>query len=338
MLRAKKKIKILFLYSNLMSFVRNDLEILQRHFSVKRLRITTFKNPINMLRLLIEIARVDAVYTWFAGSNAFFATLFSLLLRKKSIVVVGGFDVVYIPEIDYGELKSFLGRFKVKFVLEHASRILPFSRYAKERVLSITRRAKLCLIPLGCNVQKFKPASESKENLVITVCVVKKDNVKRKGLETFIESAKFLPNIRFAIIGPHLDNSIVYLRRISPQNVEFTGYVTDKELVRWYQRAKVYCQLSYEEGEGAGGALGEAMACECVPVVSEKAMALRETVNQWGFYVPYGDSAATAKAISQAINSPVNAGKRARKRILESFSIKKREIKLVKVIEELVLN
>ena len=330
---GRAKIRILFVYYQLSSFVRCDLEILKRHFDVKELRISTFRNPLNILKLFLGIARVDLVYTWFAGTNAFFAVLFSKLLRKKSLVVVGGYDVVYIPEIDYGELKSLLGRVRVKFALERASRILPFSNYAKKRVLAITKKAKLCLIPLGCDTRKFKPTSRSKENLVITVCVVNESNIKRKGLETFIESAKLLPNIKFAIIGPHRDNSIAYLRKISPQNVEFTGYVTDEELVKWYQRARVYCQLSYEEGEGAGGALGEAMACEDIPVVSKKAIALRETVNQCGFYVPYGDAIATAKAINQAINSPTNFGVEARKRMLTFFSLEKREKTLINLIK-----
>jgi len=331
-----RKIKILFAYSHLQSFVRRDLEMLKRHFAVKGLKITTFKNPLNIFRLFIEIIRVDVVYTWFASTIAFFSVLFSMCLRKKSLIVVGGYDVVYIPEIDYGKLKSSFGRLQVKFVLNHASKILPFSNYAKKRVLSITKKAKVCMIPLACDTHKFRPSSKQKENLAITVCVVKENNIKRKGLKTFIESAKLLPKVKFAIIGPHEDNSINYLRKISPQNVEFTGYVTDEELVRWYQRAKVYCQLSYEEGEGAGGALGEAMACECIPVVSEKAVALRETVDNCGFYVPYGNAGATAKAISQAINSSATLGEKARKRMLENFSIKKRETQLVKIVEDLL--
>lgn len=328
----------MFVYYQLASFVRSDLEILKRHFVVRELKITTFRNPLNILKLFMEIACNDVVYTWFAGTNAFLSVLFSMLLRKKSLVVVGGYDVVYIPEIDYGELKSLLGRFRVRFVLEQASKILPFSVYAKERVLGITKKVKMYMIPLACDTYKFRPASKRKENLVITVCVVNENNIKRKGLKTFIETAKLLPDIKFVIIGPHKDNSIAYLREISPKNVEFTGYVADEELIRWYQKARVYCQLSYEEGEGAGGALGEAMACECIPVVSEKAVALRETVNHCGFYVPYGNADATAKAISQAINSSATLGEKARKRMLENFSIKKRETQLVKIIEDLLVS
>jgi glycosyltransferase involved in cell wall biosynthesis len=140
--------------------------------------------------------------------------------------------------------------------------------------------------------------------------------------------------VKFALIGPHMDDSVDYLRRLAPSNVEFIGYASDEELVRWYQRAKVYCQLSYEEGEGAGGALGEAMGCECVPVVSEKAVALKETVASYGFYVPYGDVKATAKAIGLALQAPTEIGANVRKRIKE-FSLERREHALVKLVEAL---
>jgi len=44
--------------------------------------------------------------------------------------------------------------------------------------------------------------------------------------------------------------------------IKFTGIVPDEELIKYYQKAKVY-QLS--EYEGLPNALCEAMLCECVP-------------------------------------------------------------------------
>jgi len=336
----KRKIKVLFVYLNLSSFIRRDLEILERNFDVKRLKIETFlvprrgRNPLVFWRLFKGILWADIVFSWWANLNAFFMVLFCMFLRKKSIIVTGGVDVAYVPEINYGALLSPWGRLEVKFILKHATRILPFSNYAKDRVLTITKKANIDVIPLGCDTEKFKPVYGKKEDLVITVCLVTKNNILRKGLETFVESAKSLPNIKFALIGRHLDDSVNYLKKMSPPNMEFTGYVSDEELIKWYQRAKVYCQLSYEEGEGAGGALGEAMACGCIPVVSEKAVALKETVVSYGFYVPYGDAKAAAKTIELALQASSELGVKVRKRIKE-FSLEKREHVLVKLIKAL---
>jgi len=331
-LKAGKEIKILFVYSVLPSFIRRDLEILERHFSVKSMKIATFlvprrgRDPLVFLKLFKGILWADIAFSWFADLNAFFIVLFCTILRKKFVVVVGGYDVVYVPEIDYGDLKSWWGRVRVKFVLEHATKVLPFSDYAKDRVSSITRKANIQVIQLACDIEKFKATSRRKENLVITVCYVSRENIKRKGLETFVKSACFLSNAKFALIGAHGDESIECLKSMSPSNVEFPGYVSSEELIKWYQRAKVYCQLSYEEGFGV--ALIEAMACGCVPVVSLKAKALRDTVGECGFYIPYGDVEATSDAIKKALTAPPDLGLKAREHVRSLFSITEREKKL----------
>lgn len=340
MAHSGRKIRILFVYSALSSFVRADLEILQKHFNVKKVHAETFffprrnRDPLVFVRLLKGILWADIAYTWFADVNAFFIVLFCKLLRKKSMIVVGGCDVVYIPEIDYGNLKSSRGRITVKFILEHATRILPFSDYAKSRVLSVTKKTNTYVILLGCNIEKFKPLCEKKENLVITVSCIDKSNIKRKGLKTLVESAKFLPQSKFVLIGADKDDSISYLKKISSPNVEFTGYVSDEELLKWYQKAKVYCQLSYEEGFGVE--LVEGMACECIPVVSSKAKVFRETVKNHGFYVPYGDVKATVEAIQKALSAPQDMGAKARKNVENLFSIEKREKELLRLINNIM--
>ena len=161
---------------------------------------------------------------------------------------------------------------------------------------------------------------------MITVGGINKSTVKRKGMESFVKSARYLPYMRFVVIGGWLDDSIEYLKSIAPQNVEFTGFVSDDELMEWYQKAKVYCQLSLYESFGM--ALAESMCCECVPVVINNA-ALPEVVGDTGFYVPYGDPEATAEVIKEALKS--DKGKEARKRIEDMFLIEKREKRLIEI-------
>ncbi len=324
----RSKIRILFVYYQLSSFVRCDLEILKRHFNVKELRIPTFRNPLNILKLLLGIARVDLVYTWFAGTNAFFTTLFSILLRKKSLVVIGGYEVAYVPEINYGSLLSPLERVKVKFVLRHASTVLPVSRSTAMEMLRVAKPKRFEIVYNGVDVEKFKPLGK-KEDLVITVANITESTIKKKRLDVFVKAATFLPEIQFVLVGKY-DNSIQHLRKIAGSNVVFTGYLSDEALLNCYRKAKVYCQLSTQESFGV--ALAEAMACGCVPVVTKR-YALPEVVGDTGFYVPYNDPKATAEAIKKALKS--NMGERARERIEKRFSIKTREEKLVKEIVNL---
>jgi len=323
---------VLFVYRVMRTWANRDLDTLKKKFNVTTIHATKkiLKTFINILKLT---RKVDFVFVWFAGWHAILSLFAVKILKKKIIVVVGGYDVAYDPKIGYGAIGW--RRVITKYILENSDKILPFSEFALDRTLDITKinKSNFEVVPLACDAKKFRPNGK-KENIILTVGFVSHTNIKRKGFETFVKSARYLPNLRFVLAGGHLEKDAVdYLKKIAPKNVEITGYLPEKQLIKFHQKAKVYCQLSYQEGEMVGGALGEAMACECVPVVSTKAIALRKTVGDCGFYVPYGDVKATVKAIKKALKS--NKGRSARKRMLK-FSIKKREEKLIRVINEVL--
>ena len=327
--KRKDEIKILFVYSALGSFVRRDLEILEKCFHVKKMKV--IMSPLTVLRLLKGILWADVVYAWFIKLNTFFAVLFCMVLRKKCIIVAGGYDVAYVPEINYGALFSPWRRIMVKFVLEHASKVLAVSGSNRNQIMRLARPKRLKLLYNGVDVEKFKPSDE-KEKLVITVGRVSDSTIKRKGLDTFVKAAACLPDVRFILIGKY-DGSIERLKKMAGSNVIFTGYVSEESLLRYYQRAKVYCQLSAHESFGV--ALAEAMSCCCVPVVTRR-YALPEVVGDTGFYAPYNDPEATAEAIRKALKS--DKGTKARERIKKHFSLEAREKRLISEILDFTKN
>jgi len=149
-----------------------------------------------------------------------------------------------------------------------------------------------------------------------------------------VRCAKYLPDIPFILVGKHQDKDCVkYLKEIASSNVTFPGYLPFEELLSYYRRAKVYVQASLHESFGIS--LGEAMSCECIPVVTRKT-ALPEVVGNTGFYVPYGNPRSTAKAIEEALNATSGAGRKARQRIKDLFSLQKRKEKLMKIINVMV--
>lgn len=289
-----------------------------------------------IVRLIWNIAKADLTFAWFASEFAIIGILISKLLRKRAIVVVGGYDIEDMPEINYGNMRYLRLRRLVTFGLKHADLVLPFSEYAGKKVRKLTdSRANIRVANLACDTERFKPQG-AKEDMVITAGFIDKGYVLRKGFKTFVEAARYLPNIRFYLIGKQRDKAVDELKAIATANVEFPGFLSDDSLLSMYQRAKVFCLLSYLEGEGGGGVLGEAMACGCIPVVSEKAIALRETVGDCGFYVLYGDPEATAEAIKKALKAPAELGKAARERIEQLYSMKRREEELLRAIDEVL--
>lgn len=325
--------KICFIGNLSSSFIKNDYEILKKYFNVDivqppKTRIGWLKYPFLIAK---KIWHSNISFSWFAGWHSLFPVIISKLFRKKSVVVVGGYDAAYVPEINYGAFTNWKERIPARYVLKHADLLLPVSKFTKDEITEKVRAKRIKLIYNGVDVKKFKPAQKKENNLVITVGALNQSNLKRKGIETFVKTASSLPGIRFVVIGKCKDNSIDYLKSINPPNVEFTGFVSDKDLIEWYQRAKVVCQLSYYEAFGMTPA--EGMACGCIPIVTRERAGLPEFVKDTGFYVPYGDEKATAKAVKEALNTSDELGARAKERILRYFSLGKRGKELIKLIK-----
>ncbi len=311
--------RVLLVYHSYSSFVKNDYIILSRHFDVERFQ---WRGRRDLLRLAVAVKRSDLSFVWFADDHAAVTVLLSKILGKASVIVVGGYDVAYVPEIGYGLcMQSWGRRGRSHYALNHADLLLPFSNFAESEVLQRTRPGRMKVVHLGIDIEWFRPKGR-KENLVVTIGGVTEPLIKRKGLETFARASLHFPDHKFVIIGRTEESSLNRLRRISPDIIS-TGYLEDGDLLRWLQRARVYCQLSCHEGFGV--ALAESMACECVPVVTDRG-ALPEVVGDVGFYAPYGDRRATVEAIEKALEQ--SDGKGSRERIVSTFPLQRRADRL----------
>jgi glycosyltransferase involved in cell wall biosynthesis len=315
-------------YSAFSSFIEKDYDTISKIHKVCKIN---YQNLADFKKMVAIIPRCDLSFIWFAGGHAFLAVLLCKLFRKKSLIVVGGFDVANVPEINYGRFtQGWTKRFSTKLALEYANKVLVVDPSLKEDAI---RNAKIDghnidYLPTGYDSERFKPGGD-KENLVITVGYVSASVIQRKGFDTFVKAASSLPDARFLLIGKPIDESQDSLKKLAPENVDFTGFVSDDELLRYYQRAKVYCQLSAYEG--LPNALCEAMLCECVPV-GTKRNGIPTAIGETGYYVPYGEPVATAEAIAKALQAPKDLGRKARERIMRIFPDERREMGLVQAI------
>ena len=331
----KQQKKIFLVSPSPSTFTKRDLEALRREYLVREAVISNSRGGNGLKRSLLitfEILRgvlwADLTYSWFAHNHSYLAVTLANLLGKRTIVVIGGYEVAREPEIGYGALLDQKLAKRVNYIIQNADHILAVSEFNRREILELGDHRHVAVVYNGIDCAQFSPGEE-KDDLVITVCQISRSNITLKGLDTFLETAKRLPDLRFAVIGRDLDGSIEDLRRDAPPNVEIISPTSQGELLQWYRRAKVYCQLSYRESFGV--ALAEAMACECVPVVTDRG-ALPEVVGDTGFVVPYGDAEATAAGILGALQS--DRGKAARARVEKEFSLEGRMQKIRSVIEE----
>lgn len=332
-----KKIKVLFVRPYNSSFIERDFEILEKHFDIKLLELRSNKKKLSeKLKILVKIFKyllwADITFSWFADIHTFRIIKISKIIGRKSIVVIGGYEVAEIPEISYGGMVNSKSASIVKYILNNADVILTVDEGLKIDAIrsSGILRDNILTIPTGYDHEQFRPKGE-KENLIITVASV--DNWERarlKGVDIFVESAKFLPDFKFIVIGIEGD-ALKKLKTISPPNLNYIMKLPQEKIIAYYQKAKIYCQLSMREG--LPNALCEAMLCECIPVGSD-VQGVRTAIGDAGFLVPYGDVEATAETIIEALKS--NKGKDARERIIHMFPEEKREKELVNIIKEVL--
>ncbi|MBC8485798.1 MAG: glycosyltransferase family 4 protein [Bacteroidetes bacterium] len=280
-----------------------------------------------------EVVWCDLTFSWFGKLHAFFSVLFSKIFGKKAIVVAGGDDVANVPEIKYGMFAYWWKKWCPLFVFKYADLILPVSKSNLLETIENTSAdpARVKLLYHGFDAKKWQPLDwVLKENLVLTVGSITNETFRKKGLDHFVKSAMYLPDVHFVLVGPWHDSAINWLQEIASSNVIFTGGLYGEDLIRMYSRAKVYVQASIHESFGCS--VAEAMLCECVPVVSNRA-ALPEVVGDCGFYVDNLNPENVAERIKEALYNSNDLGKKARERIRTYFPLEKRKRDLLRSID-----
>ncbi|MHC1573620.1 MAG: glycosyltransferase family 4 protein [Candidatus Syntropharchaeales archaeon] len=314
------------------SFERNDVEILKRDFDVDHI-----EKPSGMgdwpryLRQLGRIKKARGVFVWFAGWPAYFALLRARRYRKPIAVVVGGYDAARLPEIGYGATLKLKERRATLRVLRDADLLLPVSEATSRELMSICNPRRTEMIYNGVDTKRFRPAGD-KEDIVLSVGGVNRSNYVKKGIDHFMEAARALPEYQFRMVGGCSHDLIEDLRRRSPPNLVFTGYLDDAELLQEYQRASVYLQPSAHESFGVS--VVEAMLCGCIAAVSDR-YALPEVVGDAGKVFPYGNTEKMIEAIKSGLKADSVDRKRTRQRG-ELFSLERRERWLTEALSEMI--
>lgn len=263
------------------------------------------------------VRSVDAVIAWFAGYHAAVPVTAARALRKPSLVITGGYDVANVPEADYGMQRGGLPRAVARWTLRRATRLMANSESGGREARAAAPKAAVDVVHHGVpDLAGGAPATAERSG-ALTVGIVDRRNLLRKGLEPFVRAAAELPGVPFAVAGRFEDEDAAeHLRSLAGPNVELTGWITDEELGRRYATAKVYVQASLHEGFGMS--VAEAMLAGCVPVVSA-AGALPEVVGDAGVVV--GPDESLAAGIRRGLEMD---GAAARRRVLERFTLEQR--------------
>ena len=176
-------------------------------------------------------------------------------------------------------------------------------------------KVKSFVIPLPiAEIKESKPSSEEPPIVLFVGRIA-----PNKGIHDLVASMavlrEHLPDVRLRVVGtPTSDKYDAALEKLANSLdlagvVTLTGWVSDDELEREYQRASVFCTLS--DHEGFGVPILEAMAYG-LPIVAYDNTAVGETVGDAGLLLSSKEPAVVASALDRVLSDTSLSGRLSR--------------------------
>jgi glycosyltransferase involved in cell wall biosynthesis len=321
--------RLLFIKSRQASFIELDQQLLAERYDLTAIyQPGHYANPLNTFR---AVRRADVIVGWWASWHTFLPFTLAWLLRKPSLLIVGGFDTAAEPEYGYGFQLGGPRKHLSRFTMRRARTLMTNSEYSRRELERNCGIAADRVTVVYHGVPDEAPPAATKQQLALTVGIVDTTNLERKGLRAFAQAAALLPEVEFVLAGRLADGAGEQLAATAPENLRITGWIEDRELHDLYARAAVYVQASKHEGFGVS--VAEAMLARCVPVVTA-AGALPEVVGDAGVILTDAQPATIAQGIRTALAlAPADT---ARARVRERFSVERRRHGLHRLVDALL--
>ena len=120
------KPKVLLFSTIQTTFIDSDFKLLNNFSDVKWI---CARGIIAVIKLNWGMLFRDIGVAWFASVYSAFIVFFAKIFNKKSIIIVGGADVIKDPTLGYGLLLSNWKKIFVKYAIRNATHVLPTSDF-----------------------------------------------------------------------------------------------------------------------------------------------------------------------------------------------------------------
>ena len=333
------------------SFVEVDLSILSEKYD---LVINTYNwrkkslVPLYMVHQLWVLIKYSisakSIIISSGGYWSILPVVFGKVFSIPVYIILNGSDCASLPFLNYGNLRNFLLRNVCRLSFEFAGTLLPVSEslvrtkntyYSKEHPVyqgykhffpHIKTPYKVVFNGLDNGFWKNGDAVEKEKNSFISV--FSSSQYILKGGDLIVEIARRFPDCKFYMAGLSQppDNTLV------SSNTFFLGHLKPWELRDLYNKCQFHFQLSIFEGFGCS--LCEAMLCECIPIGSDVNI-IPQIIEETGYILMQRDLDLLEGLINEALHceNKKERGENARKRVIENFSIDRREKQLLSIIE-----
>jgi glycosyltransferase involved in cell wall biosynthesis len=250
----------------------------------------------------------DLLHAFWVFPQGTMAVAAGSLLRTPVVVSIGGGELVWLPAIRYGGMRTFRSRVAMSATLKTASAVSAPSKYVMRSATRI--RSDIRWLPTGVDTAIFRGPIERKCSSpwrLVHVAGLNEVKDQQTLLKAVRQVADVCPHIVLDCIGVDVLNGRVQelARKLGIADiVRFHGVLTVDEIVPFYQKAHLFVQSSLHESMGA--AVLEASAAG-VPTIGTSVGIVAEMAPRAAVAVPVGDSGALAKGIVELLE---NSGRR----------------------------
>jgi len=236
-----------------------------------------------------------------------------------------------------------------KKLAKNGDLFLCVSDFIREKVLAMGFPEEKTLthyIGIDTDIERYEVEKPNHKTILHVARLTEKKGTKYL-IESFASVTKEDRETKLVIIGTGpLEDELK--KRVDElgivKRVEFLGALPHREVLKWMQKADIFCLPSVTANSGDAEGLGmvflEAAIYE-VPVVATNHGGIPEVVkdNETGFLVPEKNSRELADRLMMLLRDEKlrkNMGKAAKKMVQERFDIKKQTQKLEKIYEGLL--
>ncbi len=233
------------------------------------------------------------------------AAIASLGLDKKLIITGQGTYAV-------APLYNWRTASLLKWAYAKANDIIAISGYTKQEILKKAYPREIKTISHGIDFEKFhKDRIASSENFILSVGALKFRKGYHISIPAFAVAKKTIGDLKYKIVGSQEDTGYFnYLKKLASDygvdgDVEFSTGLSDEELSRLYQSARLFILTSVNQGhhfEGFGLVFLEAAAAG-LPVIGTTGNGIEDAVKDGfnGILVPQNDVQKTADALIKIV-------------------------------------